>query len=122
VEATSTRAGRNGRGSGSGGALAPRLARLPVAFVEGRRVRLASGGTARALGLAFLDRRDAGTGLLIPGCRSVHTFGMRFPLDISFLDAEGAVLSRRLAVGARRMVFDRRASAVLEVPAEGVGE
>jgi len=122
VEAATSEAGRNGGALGSGGAVAPRLARLPVVRVDGRSVRLASGRSARALGLALLDRRNAGTGLLIPGCRSVHTFGMRFPLDISFLDAEGAVLLRRLGVGPRRMVFNRRASAVLEVPAEETAE
>jgi len=66
----------------------------------------------------MLDRSDAGPGLLIPGCRSVHTFGMRFALDVAFLDAEGAVISRRRAVPPRRFVADRRAAAVLELPAE----
>jgi len=97
--------------------LAPRLARLAVAWVDGRAVRLATGLIARSLGLAFLGRESAGSGLLIPGCRSVHTFGMRFPIDIAFLDAEGVVLSRRLGVGPGRVAADRRASAVLEVPA-----
>jgi uncharacterized membrane protein (UPF0127 family) len=104
--------------AGRGRGLSPRLARLPVAFVGGRSVRLATGGLARTLGLAFLERHAAGSGLLIPGCRSVHTFGMRFPLDIAFLDAEGAVLSRRRGVGRRRIVADRRAAAVLELPEE----
>jgi uncharacterized membrane protein (UPF0127 family) len=102
--------------------LARRLERLPTVRVNGRLVRLAAGPSARALGLAFLDRRSAGSGLLIPGCRSVHTLGMRFSLDIAFLDAEGAVLSRRLGVGPRRIVCDRRASAVLEVPAREAPE
>jgi len=96
--------------------LAPRLARLPVADVGGRTIRVASRWRARTLGLALLDRREAGTGLLIPGCRTVHTFGMRFALDITFLDAEGTVLSRRVGVRPRRVVFDRRAAAVLELP------
>jgi hypothetical protein len=42
---------------------------------------------------------------------------MRFALDVEFLDAEGVVLSRRFGVRPRRVVFDRRASAVLEMPA-----
>ena len=70
------------------------------------------------MGLALLERSAVGPGLLIPGCRSVHTFGMRFALDIAFLDAEGAAISRRRAVPPRRVLADRRASAVLETPAE----
>ena len=33
----------------------------------------------------LLDRHRAPEGLLIPRCRSVHTYGMRFPLDLLFL-------------------------------------
>ena len=42
--------------------------------------------SSRLLGLALLRREHAGAGLLIPRCRSVHTFGMRFPIDVLFLD------------------------------------
>ena len=97
---------------------ARRLAALPLIAVDGRVVRLATTHGARLLGLAFTDRERAGGGLLIPGCRSVHTFGMRFALDIAFLDAEGAAISRRRAVPPWRVVADRRAAAVLETPAE----
>jgi uncharacterized membrane protein (UPF0127 family) len=96
-----------------------RLAALPLVEVHGRRVRIATGLLARMLGLAFTDRADACGGLLIPGCRSVHTFGMRFALDVAFLDGEGAVISRRRRVVPRRVVADRRAAAVLELPAAG---
>jgi uncharacterized protein len=94
-----------------------RLETLPLVRADGVSVRLASTRRARLLGLAFTDRDRAGPGLLIPSCRSVHTFGMRFALDVAFLDSSGAVISRRRAVGPRRLVADRRASAVLEVPA-----
>jgi len=70
------------------------------------------------LGLAQLDRRLAGTGLLIPRCSSVHTFGMRFALDLVFLDRDGRPCSVRRAVAPRRLAWDRRASAVLELPAQ----
>lgn len=72
---------------------------------------------SRLLGLAWLDRADAPAGLLIPRCRAVHTFGMRFPLDLVFLDGELRELSRRRALPRRRLAFERRASAVLEIPA-----
>jgi hypothetical protein len=102
--------------------LSPRIRRLPAAVVLGREVRVATGLPARLLGLAGLDREEAGEGLLIPRCSSVHTFGMRFPLDLWFLDAEGAVLSTRHGVSPRRLVSCRRADAVLEIPAGEGGE
>ncbi|HEX8690078.1 MAG TPA: DUF192 domain-containing protein [Solirubrobacterales bacterium] len=88
----------------------------------GRRVRIAAGARARLFGLAFLDRGRAGAGLLIPRCRSVHTFAMRFALDIVFLDAEGRPLTVRRGVPPCRVVFDRRAAAVLELPAAAPSE
>jgi len=94
-----------------------RFAGLPSAEVGGRRVPVAATRPARLLGLALLERRAAGAGLLIPGCRSVHTFGMRFPLDLVFLDFNLRPVSRRRCVPAGRIAFERRAQAVLELPA-----
>ncbi len=94
-----------------------RFDRLPNRFVYDREVPVAVGFRARALGLSHLDRGDAGPGLLIPRCASVHTFGMRFPLDLHFLDARGVVLRSSLAVPPRRFVAHRGAAAVLEIPA-----
>ena len=77
---------------------------------------------ARLLGLAFLDREEAGAGLLIPRCSSVHTFGMRFALDVYFLDGRSALLAVRRQIPARRVVSYRGASAVLEMSAAEGGE
>ena len=48
------------------------------------------------------DRRSKGKGLIgkdgydgafvIEHCRWIHTIGLRFPLDVAFLDSEGVVL------------------------------
>src|SRR4051794_13919025 len=94
-----------------------RFAHLPYRFVYDREVPVATGFRARTLGLSHLDREDAGPGLLIPKCASVHTFGMRFPIDVRFLDGDGTVVSTRIGVPARRFVACRGAAAVLEVPA-----
>jgi uncharacterized protein len=102
--------------------LAPRLSRLPVAIAAGREVRLACGFRARLLGLAGLGREEVRGGLLIPRCSSVHTFGMRFALDLYFLDRGGEIVATRLAVPPRRLAFCGGASAVLELPAETGGE
>lgn len=89
-----------------------RLARFPVADDFRTRLR----------GLSRRDRADAGPGLLIPRCAGVHTFGMRFELDLYFLDAAGRVIERRLGVPPRRVVWCRGACAVLEIPAGEGGE
>jgi uncharacterized membrane protein (UPF0127 family) len=102
--------------------LAPRLSGLPVTTIFGREVPVAAGPRARLLGLAHLAREDAIPGLLIPRCSSVHTFGMRFSLDLCFLDGEGALIAFRPGVRPRRVAFCRRADAVLEIPAPQGGE
>jgi len=99
-----------------------RLRRLPVVPALGREVRVATGLRARLLGLAHLDREEAGPGLLIPRCASVHTFGMRFGLDLYFLGERGEVVAVRRDVPPRRLAFCGRARAVLELPAEKGGE
>jgi|SRR3954447_7346899 len=83
---------------------------------------VASSFRLRLRGLAWRERAQAGPGLLIPRCSSVHTFGMRFELDIYFLDRRGRVLSVRRRVPPWRIVWRRGASAVLEIPAGEGGE
>lgn len=80
---------------------------------------MACGWSSRLLGLSMLEPEQAGPGLLIPRCASVHTFGMRFALDVFFLDASGRPLAVRRAVPPRRVVNHRGAVAVLELPAAG---
>jgi uncharacterized membrane protein (UPF0127 family) len=101
----------------AGHQLAPRLARLPVATAAGREVRVALAPRVRLLGLAGLAAERAGAGLLIPRCSRVHTFGMRFALDLVFLDASGRPLLIRRGVPPRRFAGLRGAAAVLELPA-----
>ena len=86
------------------------MAMLP----HGGGVPVAATWRSRLLGLALL-RPGAADGLLIPGCRSVHTIGMRFPLDLHFLDADGTTVSRRRAVPPGRFVRESGARSVLEL-------
>jgi uncharacterized membrane protein (UPF0127 family) len=83
----------------------------------GRRIPVAITPVARLLGLAGLRREHAGPGLLIPRCRSVHTAGMRFALDLVFLDENRRPMAVRCGVPPCRVVRQRRADAVLELPA-----
>jgi hypothetical protein len=91
-----------------------RLRRLDAAAVCGVRVFLARSFRARLLGLAWLRSLPADCVLLIPGCRSVHTFGMRFALDVTFLDGAGRELRTVRGVRPGRVVACRGATAVLE--------
>ena len=82
----------------------------------GHRVRVARGLRGRLLGLALLPRERAGAGLLIPRCRSVHTFGMRFDIDVTFLDPKGEPLRELRSVPPCRVRACAGASGVLERP------
>lgn len=55
--------------------------------------------------------------LRIPRCRSIHTFGMRFPLDVIFLDADGRAIRVDRDVPPWRVVSCRGADAVVETRA-----
>lgn len=74
-------------------------------------------GFRRLRGLAFADRPDHVVALEIPRCRSVHTFGMRYALDLVWLDAAGTVVRVDRGVPPRRLRSCRAASSVVELPA-----
>lgn len=94
---------------------------LPSTTTAGISAFVATGTRARLLGLAYLDAAAAAP-LLIPRCSSVHTFGMRFDLDLYWLDEGGEVIQLRRAVPPRRLANCRGATAVLEVPIIKGGE
>jgi uncharacterized protein len=75
---------------------------------------VAARGLRRLTGL--IGRRDRDVALLLPRCRSVHTFGMRFALDLVWLDAAGTVVRIDRGVRPCRLRSCRRARSVLEVP------
>jgi uncharacterized protein len=92
-----------------------RLRRLPSHDIGGGLVVLeARGFRARLLGLALLRRLPAGHALLIPRCSSIHTFGMRFPIDVTFVGADGERLRTVAAVPPRRILRCPGAVDVLE--------
>jgi uncharacterized protein len=79
-------------------------------------VRTARSFRERLIGLAFL-REPPAEGLLLPRTRSVHTFGMRFALDLHWLDGSGEVVRVDRAVPPRRVRTCLRARSVVELPA-----
>lgn len=86
--------------------------------VLGERVRVAETGLTRMVGLLGESKLVPGDGLLIVPCQGIHTWGMRFPIDVVVLDGGWNVLAVRQRMRTFRMtrVF-WRAAAVLELPA-----
>lgn len=95
--------------------LPSRFAAQPICWALGVAVPVATGFHARLLGLALLPAERAGPGLLLPRCRSIHTIGMRFPIDAVFLDRRGREI-RRARLRPLRFAREPRADAVLELP------
>jgi uncharacterized membrane protein (UPF0127 family) len=82
------------------------------------RGRAAVTFSARGKGLLGTASLEPGAGLLIQPCHSIHSFGMRYPIDAVFVDRAGHVVhtvSRMKPNRLTRHVF--RSHAVLEVPA-----
>ncbi len=68
-------------------------------------------------GLAGLDALGPERGLRLPACRSVHTVGMRFALDLLWLGPEEELVRVDAGVVPRRMRSCLRARSVVEVVA-----
>lgn len=82
------------------------------------RVQAARGPIGRLRGLLGRDGLPLGSALLIDPCNGVHTAGMRFAIDLLFLDRAGRVVRMAHEVPPWRFIpFVRRASRVLELPA-----
>ena len=72
---------------------------------------------ARMRGLLGRRTLPAGEGILLRPAGSVHTFFMRFPIDVVFLDEDGRVVGISEAVRPWRAAAARGARAAVELPA-----
>lgn len=87
-------------------------------IILGDRVALARSPLARLRGLLNRQGLEAGEGLLLRPCNGVHTYFMRFAIDVVFLDSDGVVLRIERSMRPQRMVpLVRRAKQALELPA-----
>lgn len=72
---------------------------------------------ARGRGLMGRDQLGPGSGLLIDPCSSIHTFFMRFPIDVVFIDRTGRVVGLRAEMPPGKPYAGAwRARAVIELP------
>jgi uncharacterized membrane protein (UPF0127 family) len=90
--------------------------------VLGRSVDMADTSEKRRTGLLKRERLEAGEGLWIIPCESVHTFFMKFPIDLVYLDKDKKVRKVRKAVPAWRLSACLTAHSILELPAGTIEE
>lgn len=84
-------------------------------------LEVASSAGRRNKGLLGRNALDTGGGLWIVPCQSVHTFFMRFAIDLVYLDRAKRVCKVRPSVGPWRISACLSAHSVLELPAGVVG-
>jgi uncharacterized membrane protein (UPF0127 family) len=86
--------------------------------IVANRVIVASRRMERAIGLLGRNHLEAGEGLWITPCHGVHTWFMRFAIDVLAMDAGGVVVDAVSTLKPWRMRLPRPgAYSVLELPA-----
>lgn len=86
------------------------------------RADVADTSAKRRQGLLKHTGLAAGEGLWIVPCEGVHTFFMKFAIDVVFLNKQRKVIKIRPNMGRSRMALSLRAHSVLELPAGRLAE
>ena len=86
-----------------------------------REVAVAETFLSRLKGLLGKKELPPGEALWIKPCSSVHSFGMKFPIDVVFLDRDMRVVAVARELKPGRVSAPRsRARSVLELPAGAI--
>lgn len=80
------------------------------------RADIADTSSKRQTGLLKHSKLEFGEGLWIVPCEAVHTIGMKFPIDVLFLNRKRRVLKIRHAMPRWRFAGSLFAHSVLELP------
>jgi uncharacterized protein len=88
-------------------------------LVLAERLEAAFDSAERRKGLLGRAGLDAGTALVIAPSNAVHTFFMRFSIDVLFVRRNGQVIKVSKALPANRIALSFGAFAVVEVAAGG---
>ena len=81
------------------------------------RADIADTSAKRRTGLLKHTGLAPGEGLWIAPCEGVHTFAMKFTIDVVFLNRKRKILKIRPNMVRRRIALCLRAHSVLELPA-----
>jgi uncharacterized protein len=85
--------------------------------VLGEAVEVADTSEKRRVGLLKHERLEPGQGLWIEPCESVHTFFMKFAIDLVYVDKHQKVRKVRKAVPPWRLSACLTAHSIIELPA-----
>jgi len=85
--------------------------------IVSRRAVIAGSFFSRLTGLMFKKSMDSESALAFYRTISIHTFFMRFPIDVLFLDKQSRVLKIYKALKPWRLAFCPKAFMVIELPA-----
>ncbi len=80
------------------------------------RAKVAGTSAERRTGLLNHSKLDSGEGLWIVPCESVHTFFMKFAIDVVFLNKKRVVVKVRPNMVQRRIALALRGHSVVELP------
>jgi uncharacterized membrane protein (UPF0127 family) len=95
--------------------MALKIARSGVVLASS--VELAMTSAERRRGLLGRESMEPHSALVITRCAAVHTFWMRFPIDVVFVDSSGTVKKIVAGLGPWRMTGALFASTAIEFPA-----
>lgn len=85
--------------------------------VLARHAEVATSFSSRLVGLLGREGLEVGQGLIIEPCNSIHTFFMRFSIDVAFVDVGGRIVGQIVGMKPWRMSrIYFRALKVVELP------
>jgi hypothetical protein len=99
-----------------------RVANLTRSTVLATRMEVADSSPKRNKGLLGRSRLAPGEGLWILPCEAVHTFGMKFPIDLIYLDGRNRIRKLCDDVPPWRLSVCLTAHSILELPSGTIQE
>jgi uncharacterized protein len=93
------------------------LRNLRTGEVVATELEAALDSKSRNRGLLGRDHMDEGSALVLAPCNSIHTFFMRFPIDVAFVTRSGRVVKTVNRIRPWRIALCFRAYATIEFPA-----
>ena len=100
-----------------------RVINITKGTILGEQIGVADTSLSRMAGLLGKSSLAPATGLLIVPSQAVHSFGMRFPIDVLFVDRHSKVIHIQPSMAPCRITgLHWSAHSVLELPAGAIAQ